>query len=134
MKLILVAALLLVSCSQAKPAVVAAAEATNIVAEATNEASAGLVKACDAAERAAVEHPDVAEAERLILQIRKECDRAFAATKAVGVAVSSADRVARLLSIGKASPEELWAAVRDAQVALEELRVSVESMEVTRGK
>lgn len=134
MKLVLLVALAAISCSQAKPAVIAAAEATNVVAEATNKASATLVTACNAAELAATEHPDLEEATRLVHEIRKECDRAFAATKAVAVAVSAADRMARLMSIGKASPEQLWAAVNDARVALEALRQSVDSMEVVRGK
>lgn len=107
------------SCAFAERTVIKAADVVNEVAHRGDQLDAVAVESCHAAEEAAVEHPDLDEAERLVGEIRAKCDAAFEAIDEVERAIATVDEVFASVERGQTELEELVAAAIAARQAFE---------------
>lgn len=112
--LLLIALSLTLACSTAQQTVINAADVVNQVARKGDKLDQVTVDACHAAEKVAVELPDVAQAEAKVLEIRKHCDAAFKAVDELDTAIKQVDAVFEAVERGDATVQDL---VNSAMVA-----------------
>ena len=115
----------LVACSpatlpKAKTQVGTVADVINEVARRGDQVYAVSVEACKRAEQVAVQHPDLAEAKRLVSAIRARCDIAFAALEQLKGAIDRVDALVLRFELKQATLEELVRAAMVARAAFEQ--------------
>jgi hypothetical protein len=117
--LCVVAPLTVTSCASPQRAAVTVADVVNEVARRGDRIYSVSVDACNAAEALAAHHADLDTAERLVGEVRRRCDVAFAALEAARKAVALVDDAVARGGAGGLSAADLARLAMAAREAVE---------------
>lgn len=106
-----------VACASAgaQKTVVTVADVVNQVAKRGDQVYAVSVQECDAAEKVAVELPDVGQAGNLVKAIRAKCDVAFKALDSLRLGVNTLDEAVARAEKGQLTAADLASAAVEAR-------------------
>lgn len=104
-----------VSCSQAERVVISAADVVNEVARKGDQIDAVSVEICHEAESAAADLPDLEKAQKLVFEIRGQCDHVFGSIDKLEQAIKHVDLVFEAVQRGDAKVKDLVSAAIKAR-------------------